>query len=285
MTTLRSISGDSTPVLGTAEYLWVDNGQLYRKTRIITVMTGKTTDPVPIIEWWTNSDKGQETLLLPAHYVPNPLRPKPSYIVLCEVRDLKDHVVPTNTRAPLRERERPISSVMSLWMGIAVAFKIEPVHKSLEILEAFLAATIDAGIMIHSLSNFDFKVGPRMAEDTDPPSPLIVCDHYWIAWYLLFIIATQADARVIHDPDMPNWYYVSTSASRESSKVARLLCDGSLSLIRPEVYITAPNRGFTTVKGSKESNIDPYIVAADIVDGIFAVIGGSPRGTEEGCDC
>jgi len=268
-TTLRPISKDDTPTFGSAEYIWVKDGKLHVKTRVITVMSSKHGEDTPIIEWWTSAGH----LLLPAHYVPNPLKPKPSFIVLCEVRDMQDRVVDWNTRAPLRLREPETTSVAGVWMGISATFTIAPASKTTDILNAFLAAAIDTGIMIHSLSQTNFKVGPRYVDalDLDPPSPLIVCDHYWIAWYLLQSIASDHDAAVQHGPSCHR-YYVSTKASRESSKVTRKIADDLTSLDQPKVTINAPNRQYTTVMGQKEPNQDPYTVAAAVVDELFVAL-------------
>lgn len=267
--TLRSISKDDKPSLGTAEYIWVKEGKLHGKTRVITVMSNKYGDDTPIIEWWTTDGM----LLLPAHYVPNPLKPKPSFIVLCEVRDMQDRVVDWNTRAPLRLHEPSMTSVAGTWMGISATFAISPTGKIVGVLNAFLAAAIDTGIMIHSVSQTDFKVGPRQAGDIDldPPSPLIVCDHYWIAWYLLQNITVSHKANLKHG-EVPNRYFVSTKMSRESSRVARQIADGLKSLEHPKVGIVAPDRGYTTFNGKKESTQDPYVVATAVVDEIFVAM-------------
>lgn len=266
MPTLRSISKDDTPAFGTAEYIWVKDGKLHWKTRVITVMSNKHGEGTPIIEWWTTDGM----LLLPAHYVPNPLKPKPSFIVLCEVRDMQDRVVEWNTRAPLRLHEPQMTTVAGMWLGISAVFKITPYTQAASILSTFLAAAIDSGIMIHSLSSEDFKVGPRQAGDldVDPPSPLIVCDHYWIAWHLMLTIATSQGAKLQHS-DASNQYYVSTKASRESTKVAHQIASSMRFLDQPEYRITAPDRGYTTVCGKAEPNQDPYVVATAVVDEIF----------------
>lgn len=279
MPMLRSISKDDKPAFGTAEYIWVKDGKLHGKTRVITVMIPKQGDGTPIIEWWTTDGM----LLLPAHYVPNPLRPSPAYIVLCEVRDMQDHVVEWNTRAPLRMHEPQMTKVAGIWMGISATFTIS-ISEIGVVLNAFMAAAIDAGIMIHSLSQTDFKVGPRQAGnlDTDPPSPLIVCDHYWIAWYLLQSI-TVTHAAILQHGTVPNRYYVSTKTSRESSKVARQIADGMKSLKMPHVGIVAPDRGYTTVRGKTEPDQDPYVVATAVVDEIFVAmkIKGDTDGTQK----
>lgn len=283
MPTLRSISKDDTPTFGTAEYIWVNDGKLHGKTRVITVMSNKHGDDTPIIEWWTTDGM----LLLPAHYVPNPLKPKPSFIVLCEVRDMQDRVVDWNTRAPLRLHEPQMTTVAGIWLGISATFTIAPADKIVGVLNAFLAAAIDTGIMVHSLSQTDFKVGPRNAGDldTDPPSPLIVCDHYWIAWYLLRNIALAHGAALRHG-EVPHRYYVSTKTSRESSKVTRQIADGLPSLDQPKVTITAPDRRYTTVRGKKESDLDPYVAATAVVDEIFVVMQvRGTNGTQESGDC
>jgi hypothetical protein len=282
MPILRSIPNDATPSLGTAEYLWVKDGILNSKTRVITTWTSKNGEVIPIIEWWTTSIQDLEFLLLPAQYVPNPLRPKSAFIVLCEMRDLKDVVVEWNTRAPVRAYEPRMTRDLEIWLGIEGTWHLPPEHdeKATNIREAFLAATIDSGILVHSVSWNSFKVGPRMSGglDTDPPSPLIVCDQYWIAWYLLSTIAGSHGAVIGQAVGIPNQYYVSTKTSRESPKIAKQISQNMTALDNVRVYITAPNRGYTTIRGVTASNKDPYVVAADVVRDIFAGIEGNTRG-------
>ena len=272
MPTLRSIPNDATDAFGTAEYLWVKNGLWFAKTRVITVKINKRTEEVvPIIEWWTTFDTDEELLMLPAHYVPHPLRPKHSFLVLCEARNLKDVVMPWNTRAPLRERERPLSVANGLWLGLETHVTITPADKADAIMETFLATAIDAGILVHSVGPNWFKIGPRMAGglDADQPTPLIVCDHYWLAWYFLAVICATNGAKAEENPS--HTYYVSTTTSRAvgGSKVAKKLAANLQTLTDAKVYITAPERGFTTVRGVGSSD-DPYIAVTHLVDDIMA---------------
>jgi hypothetical protein len=135
MPSLKVIDGSSLRTLGLAEYLWVENGALRSKVRAIPV--GENTDgPVPILEAWnTHDDQGQPVLLSPCHYLPDPLRPQPSYLVLCEVRDLRDVSLPTNTRSALRflERQEVFLGVVGLPSAVPPG-RLGPLPKINEIL-------------------------------------------------------------------------------------------------------------------------------------------------------
>lgn len=278
--TLHVISGDATTTLGTAHYLWFDEaGQVQSKTRVITVTQNKDGTVVPIIEWWTTNTPTGEYLLLPAHYVHNPLRAKPAFLVLCEVRDLKDRVVPWNRRAPLRERSK-VSFALDVWFGIGARLTCNTPEKVSRIMEAFLGVAIESGIMIHSATSFGFKLGPRGCDDPDPPSPLVVCDQFWMALWLLGQVAEQHESTVVVDPGLR--YFVSTKSSREASKVARAIAEAMTSLDDPQVCITAPERSPTTIRGTKSD--DPYVVAANVLDDITAAVGGQNRGPEKSRD-
>lgn len=277
--TLRVIDKKATQTLGTAEYLWIEeDGQLRHKTRSILVTADSGGDPLPIIEWWTTTAgreggatpiSGPLQLLLPAHYVPNPLRPN-GYVVLCEVRDLKDRVVPWNTRAPLRDLEATVTAPLGVWLGLEVALSD---GMPLQALEEHMAVCLDAGLFLHSYTAMcgSYKLGPRGSlgdVDFDPPSPLIVCDHYWIARYFLKALAGKYDAPV-GTACVRRWF-LSTKASRENTKIAK---DNARKLgsHTPDegTRIAAPDRGYTVTDGiADRDSFDPYKVTYDLVSNL-----------------
>lgn len=201
---LRLIKGGpSTPPqnLGLADYVWIDNsGELQAKSRVIPVGVDAVGEPVPIIERWTAHDGEGIILLSPCHYLPDPLRPQPSFITLCEVRDVEDR--PSNPRSVLRQ---DLGRDASVWWGFRQEYqlrrtepdKIEPAtwREHYAVAERHLGACLDAGLMVHSadLEAGTFKVGPRgMPQSVDEsPTALVVADHLWIARYLLKKVARE----------------------------------------------------------------------------------------------
>ena len=107
--TLRRLD-KTPPVLGVAEYIWIDKGLTLRsKTRIIEVDVGPD-GPVPRLLWWafdgssTAQAEGDasDCILQPSQYVTDPFRGGETFLVLCEVRNDDGSNHATNHRAKLR---------------------------------------------------------------------------------------------------------------------------------------------------------------------------------------
>jgi hypothetical protein len=204
--TLRLIDGGSSPPqrLGLADYVWIDDsGTMRSKTRVIPVGVDTAGDPIPLIERWTTHEGSRVVLLSPCHYLPDPLRPQPSFITLCEVRDEDDTCRSSNQRSVLRQALGPDDSI---WWGFRQGYLLDPMFSEppgkasskdyFLVAERHLGACMDAGLMIHS-ADFDdvsFKIGPRgMPQSVDPESPtaLVAADHLWMARYLLKKVARE----------------------------------------------------------------------------------------------
>jgi glutamine synthetase len=209
---LRVITGGGDVRLGMAEYVWVDaKAKVRSKSRTIQVASDPDGDPVPIPENWTIREGGIEFILLPCHYLADPLRPQPSFIVLCEVRDLSDRIAYFNGRAPLRDLVAKdqwetwwgFTQPYSLWINdLGRTLSIGSTHY--QVAERHFGACMDAGLMISSACRdrppgregliWDFKVGPRRLPpsiDPDTPNALVVADHLWIARHLLIRVARE----------------------------------------------------------------------------------------------
>jgi len=194
--TLRIIEGGAHRVprkkviagSGLVDYVWLDpEGHFRVKKRTIPVVfggaPGDASNLIPIIERWTTTVDDERIVLSCCHYLPDPLRPQPSYIALCEVRDENNVDHPTNTRAKLRAEVDNLGGALDIegnaildrlgtWWGYKESFNF-PVEANREVPERFLGACLDAGLMIHSATfstdYFEYRVGPPgVPEGTRP---------------------------------------------------------------------------------------------------------------------
>ena len=196
--TLRVISGDDTMQLGVADYVWTDlTGEFHTKNRVIEVYGG-----VPRIERWVGvfPSPDEEVILSPCYYVPDPFRPQPCYVVLCEVRNMEDVAHKWNKRATLRaflEHKHPGPLV-----GFRQLYEMNPqVASSYQVAEKQMGACVDAGLMIRGASFYEelpdwyFEIAPRnVGMDEEQEQPVInLCDHLMIARYFLGRAAAELD--------------------------------------------------------------------------------------------
>ena len=192
--TLRMIQGEKPPQLGGSEYIWADAlGDLHYRFRPVEVY-----EDVPRIEHWTGRfpTTGEEILLRPAHYLPDPFRGQPCYLVLCEVKDPQDMPHETNTRAALRELlygENRLHFNKGDFPELAFEAQY---HQQTDnpsgyrMAEKHIGACVDSGLLLHSATAYDeapawaYRIGARSV-GTDPGDPqellLTVCDHLWLA--------------------------------------------------------------------------------------------------------
>jgi glutamine synthetase len=184
--------------------VWVSpSGTLVSKTRVIPIGVDANKEVVPVIERWTAQTANEPILLSPCHYLPDPLRPQPSFISLCEVRDKEDECPATNYRGKLRKL---IERDQTTWWGFRQEYGLitdpqQPENTAtfrdwFAVAERHLGACMDAGLMIHSadLEGGNFKVGVRgmpTSIDPDAPNALVIADHLWIARYLLKKVARE----------------------------------------------------------------------------------------------
>lgn len=300
MSNLRVINNRAVLKLGVAEYVWVDaEDRLCSKIRTIQVaFDPEKEEDIPIIERWTaivedpgNPRRETTHVLHPCHYLPDPLRPAPSYIVLCEVRDTDDQCVPHNTRAPLRDLV-PVENRLLAWWGFRQEYSLEPNDpiKMPQAFERHLRACVDSGLMVQGMawgrlryeSHGSFKVGHRNMPaqiDPDPASILIVADHLWIARFLLKRIAWE-QGQVLNFPIGTRLsVFFSTAEMRESPEgfdkaVARL--ESIPGDVLPDFHprITASQQRSTHVEfGPFHAAADPYSMASTILG---ALVPGNP---------
>jgi len=290
MAGLRVITGGEDQRLGIADYVWIDWLGVPRvRTRTIPVASGKGAD-VPILEPWTTSSSAsdEQTILSVCHYLPDPVRPQPSFIALCEVRDPQNVPTDDNKRAALREHTAAKDS--RFWWGIRQPYLLEPrgLVNARAVAERHLAMCVDAGIMIHSaqhddiLGHWDFKVGCRGLPtniDPEPPVALVVADHVWIARYLLSRAAREMGLKVAYphgsvgsvffsSEDMRNKVVSTPDVVTEVRKYAKGLT------VRSRLSLAFGGRVCIEIRGFKV-DADPYVTLNQSIQMILIDTGES----------
>lgn len=211
--TLRAIQGGADAIIepGRADYLWVDaEGRVQCKQVAIGVGKDTDGDPAPLVPRITMRD----LLLSPAHVVPDPTLTQPTYMVLCEVRDLEDRCVDWNFRAKLR-RAFEEGDRHGSWWGLrqSVALHNATKAQTWSIWERFFGACLDAGLLIHSQDREHFNLGPRpfRSEGDRDSTAVLVADHLIFALHLMRKVAL---AHGIESTPQLLTPYVSTGSMR-----------------------------------------------------------------------
>lgn len=227
--------------MGLADYVWLDpKGEINFKKKSILIGKDSKGEPTPILDRWSYFDhpdgsgedreEPRDLTLVPCFYLPDPTRPQPSYIVICELRDGEDRCIESNERAKLRHAlEHRGKQANLVWFGFEQNYTCWETDgdqdgfegRRFAASERHIGACFDSGILFHSAWNppasdeWEFKVGYRgfpQDLDPDPPNALVVSDHLIAARYILEKICSSKGL-------MPCWdettIFVSTAAMRE----------------------------------------------------------------------
>ncbi|QHQ35166.1 glutamine synthetase beta-grasp domain-containing protein [Algicella marina] len=210
--------------------------QLRSKSRIVSL--DKETPGADDFPRWSfdGSATGQaeatdsDCVLKPVAVTRDPLRPEGSYLVLCEVFDPDGSAHITNSRGTLRAILAAGADEHEPWIGFAQGYTLmqhgRPSGFPAEagpapedgcyctvgsgksfgrhVAEDHARLCIDAGLLFYGLNaevmpgQWEFQIGYRSIEGDDP-SILNVCDHLWIARYLLHRASENADITVSFD--------------------------------------------------------------------------------------
>ena len=311
MSHLQVVKGGEVLGMGLADYIWLDDeGQVIWKKYVVPIVKSERGDPAPLIQRKTteycpcedgcdcDGENSQTLILVPCHYLPDPTRPQPNFLVLCHVKDTEDQPVEWNSRAKLIQtmRERGDDTKL-IWFGFSQGYKLgdargpeyddDPAHDFEErkffTAERHLGACFDAALLIHSTSGypgaveFQFKVGVRglpSDHNPDPPHALVVADHLVIARYLMEKIG--AGKGLVAD-----WRGLSVYLS---SADMRGISSASVQRVEADLMATAlddmgevrrlphPERGGTQCIGvQRDDPGDPYKLAADVLAAIIHV--------------
>lgn len=171
-----------------------------------------------------------DLLLVPVAVVPDPVR-EAGHLVLCEVANGDGTPHPTNQRAALRAVLATEAADEDPWFGIEQEFTLFREGRPLgfpaggypeaqgkyycgvgteaafgrDVVEAHARATIAAGLMVYGANaevmpgQWEFQIGHR-GRSGETADPLTVCDHVWLARWLLRRIAEDHDVVVSFDP-------------------------------------------------------------------------------------
>jgi len=280
-----------TPIqeLGLAEYVWIGEDRLvHSKNQVIPVGRDTNDDPVPFPENWTvtvRSPQGEPTqrILRVAQYLPDPTRPQPSYVVLCELMDLHDKPVKSNFRAKLRQIAKDTGDRLETWWGFRQEYTAKGSSKDLmAFYEHHLGTCLDAGLLVHSASWDDpslkkpwFKVGPRRIPneiEEQRPVPLVIADHLVLGRFFLKRLARVHEVEVDFRGQCP--VYFSTAETRElGSAKTQALAEHLKGLVGKLLWeseiqpgASAPDRGFIYLRDlGPSATADPYQVVAHLL--------------------
>lgn len=304
--TLQVIKGGEALGMGLADYIWVDeDGDICFKKRVILIGKNGKGEPEPMVnERWTyNEGCDQEDcydeecehpettrILSPSFYLPDPLRPQPSYIVLCEVRDDKDKCPDWNHRRVLRDGLEARGHLSKLvWFGFEQDYNMYKPYgeegdagTTFMVSERHLGACLDSGLLIHSSWNAllakqpEFKVGYRAFPqdmDPDPPSALTVADHLIVARYLMEKIGSSKGHYPVWDP--PN-AFVSSPGLREPGAdlqvQSHIIKEAIKDIGKTRIVPRADGRGYQCIEVTQSKWQDPYQLAVEMLDRFWPII-------------
>lgn len=212
-----------------AEYLWLDGAKptagMRSKTRILEAK--KSAPKLADFPLWNYDGSStyqapgdkSDLILKPVSFVVDPIRGPDCYLVMCEVFHINGQPVPTNTRATLRSLLVGNKS-LDMWIGFEQEYTffakgrplgwpkngfLQPqgpfycgvgADKSFgrPIVEEHMELCLDAGLMFFGInaevmpSQWEFQIGHR-GFSGECADPLTVCDHTWIARWLLQRVA------------------------------------------------------------------------------------------------
>jgi len=293
MTHLQVIRGGEVLGMGIADYIWLDDdGDLSWKKKTILITKDDLGAKTPVLDRWSffDDDSGKTSIVVPCHFLPDPTRPQPNFIVLCEVRDDQDIPVDTEYRAKLRKKIAALGSQGTLaWFGFEQDYTVEDSgskdepnfeQRKMAVAERHFGACFDAGLMLHSMcgypgcSPWDFKVGVRdfpQDIDPDPPNALVVADHLIIARYLMHKIAGDSGL-------YPEWQgirpFISTAALREPGAdvdyVAMNLETSLDDIANGFRRVPHPTRGgVVCLEVEYEDSANPYQLALDMLRAVW----------------
>jgi glutamine synthetase len=181
----------------------------------------------------TNQAVGNDSdlLLKPVNFVYDPIIGDNSYLVLCEVLNPDRSPHKTNRRAALRSIMDSGASEHEPWFGFEQEYTLFDGQTPLgwpergypapqgpfycgvgadevfgrQLVERHTQACIDAGIMIYGTNaevmpgQWEFQIGYR-GISSESADPLTVCDHLWLARWLLYRIGEDFGISATLDP-------------------------------------------------------------------------------------
>lgn len=225
--------------VGLAEYVWLDGSVPVRKIRSkakVVNFSGKAKlEDFP--EWSfdgssTNQAAGEDSdcIIKPVNFVKDPIRGEGNYIVMCEVFNPDGSVHESNSRAQLREVLDAGAAQHDPWIGFEQEYTLFkrniplgwPEHGfpapqgpyycgvgseqifGRDLVEDHAEMCIAAGLMFYGINaevmpgQWEYQVGYRGVDGEDS-GVLNICDHMWIARWLLHRVSEEYDVHVSLD--------------------------------------------------------------------------------------
>ncbi len=207
----------------------------------------------------TNQASGDDSdcLLQPVHYIEDPIRGAGNYLVMCEVLKPDGSPHESNSRAQLREILDAGAAEQDFWFGFEQEYTLFQSQKPLgwpengfpgpqgpyycgvgadevfgrAVAEAHAELCLQTDLMYYGMNaevmpgQWEFQVGFR-GQDDEPASALKVCDHLWLARWLLYRVGEEFDIAVSIDnkPIKGDWNgagmhtNISSKDTRDKSK-------------------------------------------------------------------
>ncbi len=249
-----------------AEYIWLDGAvptrYLRSKTRAVKFDGTPSVDDFP--EWSfdgssTNQAVGNNSdcLLQPVSFVDDPIRGEGSYLVMCEVMNPDGTPHESNSRAQLRAVMDAGAAEQEMWIGLEQEYTLFKNRTPLgwpehgypgaqgpyycgvgsdeifgrEIVEAHAELCLSTELMFYGINaevmpgQWEFQIGYR-GDENEPADAMKICDHTWIARWLLYRIGEEFDISVSLDnkPVKGDWNgagmhaNISTKDTRDKKK-------------------------------------------------------------------
>lgn len=175
--------------------------------------------------------KDSDLILKPVRFVKDPILRNDNYLLLCEVMNPDGTPHSTNSRAQLRHVMENGGSGHEPWIGFEQEYTLFDGTKPLgwpergypapqgpfycgvgadevfgrDLAEKHAQACIDAGIMIFGTNaevmpgQWEFQIGYRGIKN-ESADPLTVCDHLWLARWLLYRLGEDCEITATLDP-------------------------------------------------------------------------------------
>lgn len=177
------------------------------------------------------SGEHSDLILKPVHFVNDPILGEGNYLLLCEVMNPDGTAHSSNTRATLRQIMENGGAEHEPWIGFEQEYTLFQGTKPLgwpdrgypapqgpfycgvgadevfgrNFIEEHTQACIDADLMLFGTNaevmpgQWEFQIGYR-GVSTETADPLTVCDHLWLARWLLYRIGEDYGISATLDP-------------------------------------------------------------------------------------
>ena len=249
-----------------AEYIWLDGAiptrYLRSKARVVSFDGEPKIEDFP--EWSfdgssTNQASGDDSdcLLQPVSFITDPIRGEGNYLVMCEVLNPDGTPHFTNSRAQLREILDAGADKHEIWVGFEQEYTLFrnrtplgwPEHGfpgpqgpyycgvgaeeifGREVAEAHAELCLSTDLMFYGINaevmpgQWEFQIGWR-GDPNETADVLKICDHTWIARWLLYRVGEEFGVSVSIDnkPVKGDWNgagmhtNVSTKETRDKAK-------------------------------------------------------------------